>query len=165
MVGVTLLGYHREHVTCCLREWTLGVSPAQWSKPYSILAPTQDSNPGGPIQNHKQWPLHYHCTGGWRASVANLEGGIWPPPLTKKSAMVIGKIDKHGISLCGQTLWNSKYTIGVASTHLWMHSRSYPHCLFTFFTHVVMSCSHSYILGLGACPLWPRSCGEWDKYK
>ena len=38
------------------------VSPVQWSKPYSILAPTQDSNPGGRIQNHKRWPLHYHCT-------------------------------------------------------------------------------------------------------
>ena len=38
------------------------VSPVQWSKPYSILAPTQDSNPGGRIQNHKWWPLHYHCT-------------------------------------------------------------------------------------------------------
>ena len=38
------------------------VSPVQWSKPYSILAPTQDSNPGDRIQNHKRWPLHYHCT-------------------------------------------------------------------------------------------------------
>ena len=38
------------------------VGPVQWSKPYSILAPTQDSNPGGRIQNHKWWPLHYHCT-------------------------------------------------------------------------------------------------------
>ena len=38
------------------------VSPVQWSKPHSILAPTQDSNPGGRIQNHKQWPLRYHCT-------------------------------------------------------------------------------------------------------
>ena len=38
------------------------VSPVQWSKPHSILAPTQDSNPGGRIQNHKRWPLHYHCT-------------------------------------------------------------------------------------------------------
>ena len=38
------------------------VGPVQWSKPYSILAPTQDSNPGGRIQNHKRWPLHYHCT-------------------------------------------------------------------------------------------------------
>ena len=38
------------------------VSPVQWSKPYSILAPTQDSNPGGRIQNRKWWPLHYHCT-------------------------------------------------------------------------------------------------------
>ena len=37
------------------------VSPVQWSKPYSILDPTQDSNPGGQIQNHKRWPLHYHC--------------------------------------------------------------------------------------------------------
>ena len=38
------------------------VSPVQWSKPYSILAPTQDLNPCGRIQNHKRWPLHYHCT-------------------------------------------------------------------------------------------------------
>ena len=38
------------------------VSPVQWSKPYSIFVPTQDSNPGGRIQNHKRWPLHYHCT-------------------------------------------------------------------------------------------------------
>ena len=38
------------------------VSPVQWSKPHSILVPTQDSNPGGRIQNHKRWPLHYHCT-------------------------------------------------------------------------------------------------------
>ena len=38
------------------------VSPVQWSKPHSILTPTQDSNPGGRIQNHKRWPLHYHCT-------------------------------------------------------------------------------------------------------
>ena len=38
------------------------VSPVKWSKPYSILAPTRDSNPGGRIQNHKRWPLHYHCT-------------------------------------------------------------------------------------------------------
>ena len=30
------------------------VSPVQWSKPYSILAPTQDSNPSGRIQNHKR---------------------------------------------------------------------------------------------------------------
>ena len=36
------------------------VSPVPWSKPYSILAPTQDSNPGGRIRNHKRWPLHYH---------------------------------------------------------------------------------------------------------
>ena len=38
------------------------VGPVQWSKPNSILASTQDSNPGGRIQNHKRWPLHYHCT-------------------------------------------------------------------------------------------------------
>ena len=38
------------------------VSPGQWSKPHSILALTQDSNPGGWIQSHKRWPLHYHCT-------------------------------------------------------------------------------------------------------
>ena len=36
------------------------VSPVQWSKPYSIFAPTQDSNPGGRIQNHKQKPLPLH---------------------------------------------------------------------------------------------------------
>ena len=36
------------------------VSPVHWSKPYSILAPTQDSNPGDRIQNHKWWSLHYH---------------------------------------------------------------------------------------------------------
>ena len=36
------------------------VSPVQWSKPHSILVPTQDSNPGGRIQNHKRWPPHYH---------------------------------------------------------------------------------------------------------
>ena len=36
--------------------------PVQWSKPYGISAPTQDSNPGGRIQNYKRWPLHYHCT-------------------------------------------------------------------------------------------------------
>ena len=34
------------------------VSPVQWSKPHSILAPTQDSNPGGRIQKNKRWPLH-----------------------------------------------------------------------------------------------------------
>ena len=38
------------------------VGPVQWSKPNSILIPTQDSKPGGRIQNHKRWPLHYHCT-------------------------------------------------------------------------------------------------------
>ena len=36
------------------------VSPVQWSKPYSISAPTQDSNPGERIQNHKRW--HYTTT-------------------------------------------------------------------------------------------------------
>ena len=36
-------------------------SPVQWSKPHRIVLPTQDSNPGGRIQNHKRWPLHYHC--------------------------------------------------------------------------------------------------------
>ena len=37
------------------------VGPVQWSKPNSILAPSsppsQDSNSGGRIQNHKRWPL------------------------------------------------------------------------------------------------------------
>ena len=33
------------------------VSPVQGLKPYSILAPIQDSNPGGRIQNHKRWTL------------------------------------------------------------------------------------------------------------
>ena len=36
--------------------------PVQWLEPHNILVPTQDSNPGGRIQNHKRWPLHYHCT-------------------------------------------------------------------------------------------------------
>ena len=36
------------------------VSPVQWSKPHSILAATQDSNPGGRIQNDKRWPLPLH---------------------------------------------------------------------------------------------------------
>ena len=43
-------------------EMKARVSPGEWSKTYSILAPTQDSNQGGRIQNHKRWPLHYHCT-------------------------------------------------------------------------------------------------------
>ena len=38
------------------------VSPVQWSKPHSILAPTQDWNPGDWIQNYKRWPVLYHCT-------------------------------------------------------------------------------------------------------
>ena len=38
------------------------VCPVQWWKPHSISASTKDLNPGGWIQNHKQWPLHYHCT-------------------------------------------------------------------------------------------------------
>ena len=33
---------------------TARVSPVHGSKPHSILAPTQDSNPGGRIQNHKR---------------------------------------------------------------------------------------------------------------
>ena len=37
------------------------VSHVQWSDPHSIFTPTQDSHPGGRIQNHKQWPLHYYC--------------------------------------------------------------------------------------------------------
>ena len=41
-----------------MKAW---VSPVQWSKPYNIFAPTQDSNPGGRIQNYKRWPLHYYC--------------------------------------------------------------------------------------------------------
>ena len=36
--------------------------PVQWSKPHSILAPTQDLKQGSRIPNHKRWPLHYHCT-------------------------------------------------------------------------------------------------------
>ena len=40
--------------------WRLGSAPVQWSKPYSILAPTQDSDPGGRIQNHKRWPLNHY---------------------------------------------------------------------------------------------------------
>ena len=44
--------------------WRLGYAlcSVQWSKPNNILAPTQDSSPGGRIQNHKRWPLQYHCT-------------------------------------------------------------------------------------------------------
>ena len=38
------------------------IRPVQWSKPHSISAPTQDSNLGGRIQNHKRWPLHYQYT-------------------------------------------------------------------------------------------------------
>ena len=41
-----------------IKAW---VSPVEGSKPYSISAPTQDSNPGGRIQNHKRWPIHYLC--------------------------------------------------------------------------------------------------------
>ena len=50
------------------------VSPVQWSKPYS-KAPTQDSNPGGRIQNHKRWPLHYHCTqscNNWKSTMSRV---------------------------------------------------------------------------------------------
>ena len=43
-------------------EMKARVGPVQWSKPNSKLSPTQDSNQGGRIQNHKRWPLHYHCT-------------------------------------------------------------------------------------------------------
>ena len=43
------------------RRMKAQVSPVQWSKPHSILAPSQDSNPGSRIQNHKWWPLHCHC--------------------------------------------------------------------------------------------------------
>ena len=39
-------------------EMKARVSSVQWSKPYSILASTQDSNPGSMFQNHKRWPLH-----------------------------------------------------------------------------------------------------------
>ena len=51
--------------------WRLGVSPVQWSKPHSILASTQDSNPGGRIQNHKRWPLHYHFVP-FKSTIKNL---------------------------------------------------------------------------------------------
>ena len=44
------------------RDVKARVSSVQWSKPHSILAPTQDSNPGGRIQNHQRWLLHNHCT-------------------------------------------------------------------------------------------------------
>ena len=43
------------------------VSPVQWSKPHSILVPTQDSNQGGQIKNHKRWPL-YTTTAQWLRS-------------------------------------------------------------------------------------------------
>jgi len=43
-------------------EMKARVCPGEWLKTYSLLAPTQDSNLGSRIQNHKRWPLHYHCT-------------------------------------------------------------------------------------------------------
>ena len=60
------------------------VSPVQWSKPHSILAPTQDSNPGSRIQNHKWWPLHYFAGQMLQGAnnriwtMANLEGRVQP---------------------------------------------------------------------------------------
>ena len=48
----------------------------QWSKPHSILAPTQDSNSGSRIQNHKRWPLHYHCT--HYTTTATIYSCMWP---------------------------------------------------------------------------------------
>ena len=36
------------------------VSPVQWSEPHSILAPFQDSNPGGRIQNHDHYTTTAH---------------------------------------------------------------------------------------------------------
>ena len=51
------------------------VSPVQWSKPHSILVPTQDWNPGGRIQNHKGWPLHYHCTLIWFPAILLVKVG------------------------------------------------------------------------------------------
>ena len=57
------------------------VSPVQWSKPNSTLAPTQDSNPGGRIQNHKRWPLHYHCTAYVPVSLVNHQVSLIFPSL------------------------------------------------------------------------------------
>ena len=39
------------------------VGPVQWSKPYSILAPPKIRTQATrfKFQNHKRWPLHYHC--------------------------------------------------------------------------------------------------------
>ena len=43
------------------RDEGLG-KPCAVSVTLYYIGPTQDSNPDGRIQNHKQWPLHYHCT-------------------------------------------------------------------------------------------------------
>ena len=39
-----------------------GIGPVQWSKLHIILAPTQNSNSGGLIQNHKRWSTTYTTT-------------------------------------------------------------------------------------------------------
>ena len=38
------------------------VSTVQWSKPHSILAPLRIRTRAAGLNNHKRWPLHYHCT-------------------------------------------------------------------------------------------------------
>ena len=64
------------------------VCPVQWSKPNSILAPTQDSNPGGRIQNHKLPLQHFRQTRIWllfifsnNESFAMPQRTITSPPL------------------------------------------------------------------------------------
>ena len=71
------------------------ISPVQWSEPHSILAPTQDSNPGGRIQNHKRWPLHYHCTQLYKYTI----GVIASLTCTRGS-------DRPAIQLPGNVVWS-----------------------------------------------------------
>ena len=78
------------------------VNPVQWSKPNSILVPTQDSNPGSRIQNHKRWPLHYHCTllysiagqwlCGWGIDPSIEESPVWFPRPPNFWLIALGKL-------------------------------------------------------------------------
>ena len=70
------------------------VSPVQWSKPNSILAPTQDSNPGGRIQNHKRWPLHYHCT-----RFCSMSHAILDTPLSINETPLVSEIWSSSLNL------------------------------------------------------------------
>ena len=44
---------------------------------HSILAPTEDSNPDGRVENHKRWPLHYHCIYESRSLLHQLTRQYW----------------------------------------------------------------------------------------